>query len=158
MKGCLLLRMFSSRCVIDPSTLSVPSDSNLWWIAGTKNSEFFSDVKDCDGKTQWDWVKEICAVDLENERKKIVENLTNMQSPETGTFSISGTEGINNKQTLPQWKMGDNLANLEPQMLQLNPPSPCACSHATEELTLFYWWLYCINSPQQAINSRVLWS
>lgn len=33
-KPCLLLRMFSSRCVIDPSTLSVPSDSSLWWIAG----------------------------------------------------------------------------------------------------------------------------
>lgn len=29
----LLLRTFSNRCVIEPSTFSVPSDSSFWWIA-----------------------------------------------------------------------------------------------------------------------------
>lgn len=47
-KRCLLLRMFSSRWVIEPSTLSVPSDSSLWWIAATQKSEWISTVEHCE--------------------------------------------------------------------------------------------------------------
>lgn len=50
MRRFLLLRMFSNRWVMDPSTLSVPSDSSLWWMAVTQKSELISTVKDCDRK------------------------------------------------------------------------------------------------------------
>lgn len=35
----LLLRTFSSRWVIEPSTFSVPSDSSFWWIARQRKKE-----------------------------------------------------------------------------------------------------------------------
>lgn len=105
-----------------------------------KKSEFFSDVKDCDGKKH-----------SESEWRKSVMLTWKIKEKNSGKPAIPWDRNIfnfrywryNNKQTLSHWKMGDNLANLEPQMLQLNPPSPCACSYAMEELRLFYWWLYC---------------
>lgn len=45
--------MFSSRWVIDPSTLSVPSDSSFWWIAATQKLLLIYFVKaQCENKIQ----------------------------------------------------------------------------------------------------------
>lgn len=160
MKRRLLLRMFSSRWVIDPSTFSVPSDSSLWWIAATQKSEL-----NLYCKRLW-WTEILCnsvKSNLRNEcwggkRKNSGKRSTNVQSHETETFSISGTEGktINRPYPSGRWEITSPIsahrcfywtnAPLVPVPTQLRT-WPCSTGDCTGSIHL-----------SKAINSTDLWS
>lgn len=113
-KRCLRLRMFSSRWVIDPSTLSVPSDSSFWWIAATQtslllllvlNNTFQHDCRPWKPQNKWS---------LSTNR------VTNVQSPEIGTLSTSSkTKRINRPYCSGRWEITSPVLYL--QMLLLKP-------------------------------------
>ncbi len=84
--------------------------------------------------------------------------VTNVQSPETGTFSISGTEGktINRPYPSGRWEITSRSPPTD-AAIELTPS--CACSHAKQQT----WPCSshdCTGSIHltKAINSTVLWS